>query len=364
MMTFNENSFSKKIIALVKSINTMLYNTEYTLSDVHKLCKEFNENTGAIVELNGIHDNPEFNHTDSSPKATSYASITIIGNTMNRVTFKADRLNKNTFMVYSENTVEQILRSSIDQANIPDDFIVGGKINFQAVINAATNIIMGINSIQILEKPDAKISAKLADVQNAAVNSLINLCDRISEKAETVPNPDHEKVAAPEPATDPVTENVPSPDHEKVAAPDPAYDPVTENVPSPDHEKMAVNDVVKHESFAHNAVEFIDNIKKPHVYEAIYATATLTELLKKFVDEYKIAEAIMGLKSIAENADDDMRKYLSIFNKFDIDEKVLKFIIDVSIADFVENHVSAVINGGKENFHWALTIDYPDGKKF
>jgi hypothetical protein len=72
----------------------------------------------------------------------------------------------------------------------------------------------------------------------------------------------------------------------------------------------------------------------------------------------------MGLKYIAENADDDMRKYLSIFNKLDIDEKVLNYIIDLSIADFVENHVSAVINGGKENFNWALTIDYPDGKKF
>ena len=341
MMIFNENSFSKKIIALVKSINTMLYNTEYTLSDVHKLCKEFNENTGAIVELNGIHDNPEFNHTDSSPKATSYASITIIGNTLNRVTFKADRLNKNTFMVYSENTVEQIFRSPIDQVNIPADFIVGDKINFEAVINAATNTIMAIDAIRIFKKPDAKIADTLAYVQTA-LTSMIDLCDIISEKAETDPNPDHEKVTAPEPA--------------------PAS--VTENVPSPDHEKMAVNDVVKHESFAHNAVDFIDNIKKPHVYEAIYATATLTELLKKFVDEYKIAEAIMGLKSIAENADDDMRKYLSIFNKFDIDEKVLKFIIDVSIADFVENHVSAVINGGKENFNWALTIDYPDGKKF
>jgi hypothetical protein len=340
-MTFNENSFSKKIIALVKSINTMLYNTEYTLSDVHKLCKEFNENTGAIVELNGIHDNPEFNHTDSSPKATSYASITIIGNTMNRVTFKADRLNKNTFMVYSENTVEQILRSPIDQVNIPVDFIVGDEINFQAVINAATNTIMAIDAIRIFKKPNAKIADTLAYVQTA-VTSMIDLCDRISEKAETDLNPDHEKVAAPEPA--------------------PA--PVTENVPSPGHEKIAVNDVVKHESFAHNAVDFIDNIKKPQVYEAIYATATLTELLKKFVDEYKIAEAIMGLKSIAENADDDMRKYLSIFSKLDIDEKVLKYIIDLSIADFVENHVSAVINGGKENFNWALTIDYPDGKKF
>lgn len=344
MMTFNENSFSKKIIALVKSINDMLYNTDYTLSDVHKLCKEFNEQTGAIVELNGIHDNPELNYTDSSPKATSHASITIIGNTLKRVTFRADAVGtKNTFIVYSANTVEQIFRSPIDQANIPIDFIVGDEVNFQAVINAAVNTIMAIDAIQVFGNPDAKIAAALVNAQNA-VSSMINLCERISEKAETE-----------------VVESDSNPDHEKVAVPEPA--PVTENS-TPAHEMMAEDNVVKHESFAHNMTEFMGNLKSPATYEAIYASATLTELLRAWASEYKIADAIMGLKSISENADDDMRKYLSIFNKLDIDEKVLKYIIDLSIADFVENHVTAVVNGGKENFNWALTIDYPDGRKF